>query len=78
MGSACGMKREKRNNVIRKSKEHLEDQGMSGSIILKWILKETGWEVWTCFFSIRIRTCCGMFRIWQCIFGYHTIHNISS
>jgi len=52
MGRACGMNREKRNSVvIRKSKEHLEDQGVSGSIILKWILKETGWEVWTGFFS---------------------------
>jgi hypothetical protein len=49
--------------LIRISKEHLEDQGVSGSI-LKWLLKETGWEVWTGFFWIRIRTCRGMFRIW--------------
>lgn len=35
MGRACGKNREKRNNVvIRKSKDHLEDQGVSGSIIL--------------------------------------------
>jgi hypothetical protein len=48
------MNREKRNSIlIRKSKEHLEDQGVSGSIILKWILKERGWEVWTGFFWIR-------------------------
>jgi len=58
------MNREKRNSVvIIKSKEHLEDQGVSGSI-LKWTLKEAGWEVWNVFFWIRIRTCCGMFRIW--------------
>jgi len=44
------MNRQKRNGVvIRKSNEHLEDHGVSGSI-LKWILKETGWEVWTGFF----------------------------
>jgi len=54
MGRACGMNREKRNSVvIRKSKEHLEDQGVRRSIILKWILKETGWEVWTGFFFPR-------------------------
>jgi len=65
MGRACSMNAKKRNSVvIRKSKEHLEDQGVSGSIILKRILKEKGWEVWTGFFWIRTRTCCGMFRIW--------------
>jgi hypothetical protein len=31
----------------QKGRDHLEDLGIDGKIILEWILWETGWMVWT-------------------------------
>jgi hypothetical protein len=37
-----------------KKRDHLEELGIDGSIILKWILKENCGKVWTGFILLRI------------------------
>jgi hypothetical protein len=44
-----------------KGRDHLEEPGVDGRIILEWILRKQGGKVWIGFIWIRIRTSDGLF-----------------
>jgi hypothetical protein len=43
-----------------KEKEHLEDQGVGGSMVSKWMLERLVWGVWIGFDWLRIGTGSGL------------------
>jgi hypothetical protein len=47
---------------IQKERDHWEDQDVGGWTILKWILREIGWDemVWIGSIWLRIRTSVGL------------------
>jgi len=42
------------------SRDHSEDLGVDWRIILKWISRKLGWEVWTGFIWLSIGTSSGV------------------
>jgi hypothetical protein len=59
MGGVCSAHGEMKNEygiLIGKpdGRDHSEDQGIDGIIILKWVFGEQGWRVWIGFIWFRI------------------------
>jgi hypothetical protein len=44
----------------KKGKDHLEDKGVDGTIILKWIIKKLNGRVWSAFIWFAIGTSGGL------------------
>jgi hypothetical protein len=51
-------KKKKKKNL--KGRDHSEDLGVSGKIILKWILSKYGEKVWTVYIWFRLRASGGL------------------
>ena len=43
-----------------KERYQLEDLGIDGRIVLKWILNKLDWRVWSGLIWLRIGTTCGL------------------
>jgi len=51
MGGTCSTYREEVNTLYwcgnLRERNHLEDPGVDGRIILRWVVQEVGWGAWT-------------------------------
>jgi hypothetical protein len=43
-----------------KGRDHMEDQGVDGRIMLEWVLGKYDWMLWTGFIWLRIETIGGL------------------
>lgn len=47
-----------------KGRDHFEDAGICGGVILQWILKIQSWRVWTSFIWLRTGSAAGLLETW--------------
>ena len=59
-----------------RERNHVEDPGIDGRIILKGIFRKWDRRVWIGLSSLRIGTGGGLLRVWERTFGFHKAQGI--